>query len=80
MVPRDPAASIFSFTTGEVSASGVVSHTEPVQAPAAPMAMQAAICLPVTIPPAASTGVVDPINRSASSTSGTSTMVPISPQ
>jgi len=37
------AASIFSFTTGLVSASGVVNHTEPVHAPAAPIATAAAI-------------------------------------
>ena len=56
-VSDDEAASIFSFTTGAVSASIVVSQTEPVHTPEAPMAMQAAICRPVTIPPAARIGV-----------------------
>ena len=54
---REFAASIFSFTAGAVSASAVVSHTEPHQAPAAPIAITAAICRPVTMPPAASTGM-----------------------
>src|SRR5215831_14139152 len=40
---RELAASIFSFTIGLVSASIVVSHTDPVHAPAAPIAMHAAI-------------------------------------
>ena len=40
---RDDAASIFSFTAGAVSASAVVSHTDPVHTPSAPIAMQAAI-------------------------------------
>lgn len=50
---RDRASTIFSRKMGEVSASWVASQTEPVQAPAAPMAMQAAICRPVMMPPAA---------------------------
>ena len=54
-VLRGPAASIFCFTVGVVSASAVVSQTEPHQAPAAPIAMQAAICRPVAMPPAAKT-------------------------
>ena len=53
----DDAYSIFSFTVGIVSASLVVSQTEPHHTPAAPIAMQAAICRPVAIPPAASTSM-----------------------
>ena len=55
-VSRDVAASIFCTVCGAVSASSVVSHTDPVHAPSAPIATAAAICLPVTMPPAASTG------------------------
>jgi hypothetical protein len=62
IVLRDVAASSFSLTTGDVSASGVVSQTEPVHAPAAPIAMHAAICRPVTIPPAARTGIELPMD------------------
>src|SRR5438552_6900689 len=62
MVLRDVAASNFSLITGDVSASGVVSQTEPVHAPAAPIAMHAAIWRPVTIPPAASTGIELPMD------------------
>ena len=40
----------------------------------------AAICLPVTIPPAASTGTLDPADSIASITSGMSTSVVTSPQ
>src|SRR3546814_3765915 len=43
-VSRALAASILSFTTGLVSASAVVSHTDPHQAPCAPIAIAAAIC------------------------------------
>ncbi len=50
---REDAAIIFSRKISVVSASTVASHTEPVQAPAAPIAMQAAICRPVMMPPAA---------------------------
>ncbi len=57
----------------------VASHTEPVQAPAAPIAMHAAICRPVMMPPAASTGT-SRIGLMALITSGTSTMVETSPQ
>ena len=77
---RDVAASIFCTVCGAVSASSVVSHTEPVHAPSAPIATAAAICLPVTMPPAASTGVELPIAAKASSTSGISTSVVTSPQ
>ena len=59
-VSREVAANIFSFTTGLVSASAVVSQTEPHHAPAAPMLMAAAICAPVVMPPAANTGVSAP--------------------
>ena len=45
-VSRDVAASIFCTVCGAVSASSVVSHTDPVHAPAAPIATAAAICLP----------------------------------
>src|ERR1700738_5365552 len=55
------------------------THPEPVQAPAAPIAMQAAICRPVMMPPAASTGT-SRIFLIALITSGTSTMVETSPQ
>ncbi len=44
-----------SFLLDDRLSEYVVSHTEPVQAPAAPMAMQAAICRPVAMPPAAKT-------------------------
>jgi hypothetical protein len=57
-VSRERAATIFSRNTGEVSDSTVASQTEPVQTPAAPIAMQAAICRPVMMPPAASTGTL----------------------
>ena len=65
----------FSFTTGWVSASSVVSHTDPHHTPWAPSAIAAAIWRPVAMPPAASTGV----GATASTTSGTSTIVAISP-
>ena len=80
MVSREPAARNFCTVYGAVSASSVVSHTDPVQAPAAPIATQAAICRPVTIPPAASTGTLLPRPASASSTSGTRHSVDTSPQ
>ena len=82
MVSRDEAATILSLVCGAVSASSVVSHTDPVHAPAAPSATDAAICRPVTIPPAARTGVSRPPGTSAiaSSTSGMRTIVVTSPQ
>src|ERR1700712_49474 len=52
---REEAAIIFSRKISVVSDSTVASHTEPVQAPAAPIAMHAAICRPVMMPPAART-------------------------
>lgn len=55
-VSREVAATIFSRNTSEHSLSGVASQTDPVHAPAAPIAIAAAICAPVMIPPAASTG------------------------
>ncbi len=79
-VSRALAASILSFTTGFVSASAVVSQTDPHQAPCAPIAIAAAIWRPVTMPPAARIGVVSPIASSAAATSGTSTIVATSPQ
>src|ERR1700679_4171113 len=57
-VSREVAATSLSRNTSEVSESVVVSHTEPVHAPAAPIAIIPAICLPVMIPPAASTGTL----------------------
>src|SRR5436190_607845 len=74
-VSADDAARNFSFTTGSVSASSVVSHTDPHHTPSAPRARAAASCRPRAIPPAASTGM----GATASTTSGTSTMVEISP-
>ncbi len=79
MASREEAAIIFSRKISVVSDSTVASHTEPVQAPAAPIAMQAAICRPVMMPPAASTGT-SRIGLIALITSGTSTMVETSPQ
>jgi hypothetical protein len=58
--------------TGEVSLSVVASHTDPVQTPAAPIAMQPAICLPVMMPPAARTGTLP---ATARRTSGIRTIV-----
>ena len=75
MVSREVAATYFCFTTGCVSASSVVSHTEPHHTPAAPSASAAATWRPRAMPPAARTGV----GATASTTSGTSTMVAISP-
>ncbi len=78
-VSREVAAIIFCLVYGAVSASSVVSQTEPVHAPSAPSAIAAAICRPVTMPPAASTGTFL-IGLIASMTSGTSTIVVTSPQ
>ena len=55
------AAVAGNFTVGETitggtSDSAVVNHTDPHQAPDAPMLIAAAICLPVAIPPAAKIG------------------------
>ena len=74
-VSPDPAESILSLTTGWVSASSVVSHTEPHHTPAAPSAMAAAIWRPRPIPPAPSTGT----GATASTISGIRTMEAISP-
>ena len=74
-VSDDVARRNFSFTTGWVSASWVVSHTEPVHTPCAPRAIAAAICRPRAMPPAASTGR----GATASTISGTRTMVAMSP-
>ncbi len=71
----DPAARNFFFTTSPVSASSVVSHTEPHQTPCAPRAIAAATWRPVPMPPAPSTGV----GCSASTTCGTSTIVAMVP-
>ena len=46
-----------SLITDGTSDSTVVNHTDPHQAPEAPIDIAAAICLPVTIPPAARIGV-----------------------
>ncbi len=75
IVSRELASRNFSLTAGWVSASSVVSHTEPHHTPSAPSARAAAIWRPLAMPPAASTGV----GATASTTSGTSTMVAISP-
>ncbi len=56
-VSADVAARNFSLTTGCVSASSVVSHTEPHHTPWAPSASAAATWRPSAMPPAASTGV-----------------------
>ena len=74
-VSDEVAARNFSFTTGCVSASSVVSHTEPVHTPWAPSAIAAAICRPRAMPPAARTGR----GATASTISGTRTIVAISP-
>ena len=63
------------MTTGWVSASSVVSHTEPHHTPCAPSAIAAAIWRPRPMPPAPSTGM----SPTASTISGISTIVPISP-
>ena len=63
------------MTTGWVSASSVVNQTDPHHTPCAPRARAAATWRPSAIPPAASTGT----GATASTTWGTSTMVPISP-
>ena len=76
-VSRDVAASRRSITTGLVLASATVSHFDPVHTPCAPSASAAVIWRPVAMPPAASTGTSGP---TASTTSGMSTIVEISPQ
>ena len=70
-VSDEVAARNLSLTTGIVSASSVVSQTEPHHTPSAPSASAAAIWRPRAIPPAASTGT----GATASTTSGTSTIV-----
>src|SRR2546423_13099568 len=55
-VSEEVAARNFSLTTGWVSASAVVSHTDPVHTPRAPSAIAAAIWRPPAMPPAARTG------------------------
>ena len=74
IVSAEVAARNFSFTTGWVSASSVVSHTDPHHTPWAPSAIAAAIWRPRPMPPAPSTG-----RDVASTISGINTMVPISP-
>ena len=74
IVSADVAARNFSFTTGWVSASSVVSHTDPHHTPCAPSAIAAAIWRPRPMPPAPSTGM-----STASTISGISTIEPISP-
>ena len=58
-----------------MSLSAVVSQIEPVHTPSAPSAERGGHLAPVPIPPAASTG----IGATASTTSGTSTIVVTSP-
>jgi hypothetical protein len=74
-VSLEVAASILRCTAGSVSASSVVSQTEPHHTPWAPSAIAAATWAPVTIPPAARTGV----GETALTTSGTRTMVEMVP-
>ncbi len=74
-VSLEVAAMNLRWIAGSVSASAVVSHTEPHHTPSAPRARAAAIWLPLAMPPAASTGV----GATASTISGTSTIVAISP-
>ncbi len=74
-VPLEPASIIFFLTVGSVSASSVVSQTDPHHTPAAPRAIAAAICLPRPMPPAPRTGT----GAMASTISGMRTIVPISP-
>ena len=59
-----------------IAYSSVISQAEPIHTPAAPRASAAAIWRPQPMPPAASTGTCAP---TASTISGTSTMVAISP-
>ena len=75
---RESAWMYFSLIIGDVFASATVNQTDPVQTPSAPIAIAAAICRPVTIPPAASTGTLE--SCTAWQTSGTRTMVDTSPQ
>ena len=75
-VSRELALTNLSRMNGGTSDSSVVSQTEPHHTPSAPSAIPAAIWRPVPIPPAASTGTVAP---TASTTSGTSTIVDTSP-
>ena len=56
--------------------SSVVSHTDPVHTPCAPSASEAATWRPEPMPPAPSTGTSGP---TASTISGVSTMLAISP-
>ena len=58
-----------------MSLSVTVSQIDPVHTPSAPRAIAAAICRPLPIPPAASTGT----GAIASTTSGTSTIEATSP-
>lgn len=80
IVSRDVASIIFSRNVALASDSGVASQTEPVHAPCAPIAMQAAICPPVMMPPAAITGTFLRVDSTARITSGMSTSVETSPQ
>ena len=70
------AANTASFSKGSSSLSRVPSQRVPHQTPCAPSASEAAIWLPLVMPPAASTGTSGP---QACTTCGTSTMVAISP-
>ncbi len=58
------------------SDSSTISHCEPDQAPCAPSASAAAICWPLPMPPAASTGT----GATSLTTCGHSTIEPTSPQ
>src|SRR6476469_5360472 len=61
------------------SYSADVRNAEPIHTPDAPRASAAATCLPVPIPPAASTGVPWPSADNPSMISGHNTIEPISP-
>ena len=74
-VSDEPAARNLLFTDGGVSASSVVSQTEPHHTPSAPRARPAASWRPRAMPPAARTGR----GATASTTSGTRTMVATRP-
>ena len=75
-VSRLPAFTYAACWTGVFSASSTISHCEPVQAPCAPSASAAAICWPLPMPPAASTGT----GATSLTTCGHSTIEPTSPQ
>ena len=74
-VSRLPAFEYAACWAGVISASSTISHSEPVQTPCAPSASAAAICCPLPMPPAASTGT----GATSLTTCGHSTIEPTSP-